>query len=126
MDSNYQYNKKLKGFARSLRKTGTKAEIRMWTRFLRANGFRGYSFLRQRSIGNHIADFFCKDLNPVIEVDGYSHTHDHRQDQRRDQYFQSIGLNVLRFTDKEVLNDPYNVERGLNAFIVNLQHLSGQ
>lgn len=33
----------------------------------------GFPFLRQRPIGNYIADFLSKDLNLIIEVDGLSH-----------------------------------------------------
>jgi very-short-patch-repair endonuclease len=33
----------------------------------------GFQFLRQRSIENFIADFMCKELNLIIEIDGYSH-----------------------------------------------------
>ena len=33
----------------------------------------GCPFLRQRPIENYIADFFCKELKLVIEIDGITH-----------------------------------------------------
>ncbi len=36
----------------------------------------GYDFDRQRPIDNYIVDFYCKDLQLAIEIDGNSHEHD--------------------------------------------------
>lgn len=69
----HHYNKNLKTFAREHRNGGTKAEVKMWVSILRNRQMMGYQFLRQRPIGNYIADFFCKTLNLVIETDGLSH-----------------------------------------------------
>lgn len=33
----------------------------------------GYQFLRQRSILNYIADFMCRELKLIIEIDGVMH-----------------------------------------------------
>ncbi|MBE7447077.1 MAG: DUF559 domain-containing protein [Planctomycetia bacterium] len=33
----------------------------------------GYQFRRQRPVLNYIADFMCKELKVVIEVDGSTH-----------------------------------------------------
>ena len=119
MKTNYNYNKKLKGFARDLRNNSTKAEIVLWSTLLRAKTFHGYSFLRQRSIGNYIADFMCKKLMLVIEVDGYSHLLDDviQKDIKKEEYLKNVGFTVIRFTDDEVLNDINNVQRTLESFI---------
>jgi very-short-patch-repair endonuclease len=37
---------------------------------------KGYSFLRQRSVLNYIADFMCKELKLIIEVDGITHSYE--------------------------------------------------
>ncbi|RZK00229.1 MAG: DUF559 domain-containing protein [Flavobacterium sp.] len=66
MHNNNFYNKKLKPLAKTHRNDSTKAEVRLWCELLRAKQL-GYSFLRQRSIGNFIVDFFCKDLKLIIE-----------------------------------------------------------
>ena len=119
MKTNYNYNKKLKGFARSLRNNSTKAEIVLWSNLLRAKTFYGYSFLRQRPIGNYIADFMCKELMLIIEVDGYSHLLDEviQMDIKKEEYLKSIGFTIIRFTDDEVLNDINNVQKTLESFL---------
>ncbi len=66
------YNPKLKEFARELRNNSTKSEIRLWQHLKRKQLF-GYDFHRQKPLLNYIADFYCYELNLVIELDGYSH-----------------------------------------------------
>ena len=71
------YNKRLQPFASKLRKEMTKAEACLWKYALRAGQMKGYQFRRQRPVLNYIADFMCKELRLVIEVDGI--THDSKQ-----------------------------------------------
>jgi very-short-patch-repair endonuclease len=108
MSSNY--NKQLKGFAKYLRKDSTPTEIILWLKVLR-NDQTGFSFLRQRPIGKYIADFLCRKLKLVIEVDGYSHNFKHEEDIIRDEELLKLGYLTLRFHDEEILNDLENVER---------------
>jgi very-short-patch-repair endonuclease len=63
------YNKNLKAFSRKLRNNSTLGEILLWKQ-LRAGSMDGYTFNRQKPLGNYIVDFYCKPLNLVIEVDG--------------------------------------------------------
>ena len=85
--SNFYYNKRLKDLARQLRKQSTKAEIKLWNEVLRSKQMHGYTFLRQRPVLNFIADFMCKELKLIIEVDGYTHELEEkwRLDQERQQ-----------------------------------------
>ncbi|GGK82928.1 endonuclease domain-containing protein [Rufibacter glacialis] len=116
MAGNHRYNKNLKPFAKSLRADSTKAEIRLWSELL-SKGRMGISFLRQRPIGNYIADFMCKELMLIIEVDGYSHNFKTDEDPQRDRDLSALGFTVLRFTDDEVMNDLPNVQRTLETWI---------
>jgi len=68
--NNYAYNKKLQPFANKLRKEMTKTEACLWKYALRASQMKGYQFRRQRPVLRYIADFLCKELKLVIEVDG--------------------------------------------------------
>ena len=117
--NNWNYNKRLKTFARELRNDSTKAEIVLWVRVLRAKQLKGYPFRRQRPILNYIADFMSKDLKLVIEVDGASHNWEHIQakDVQKDIDLGNTGFTVLRFTDEEVLEDIHNVIRSLENWI---------
>jgi len=120
MPDNNHYNQKLKPFARSLRKESTKAEVRLWCEVL-SRGKTGYTFLRQRPVGSYIADFFCKELKLVIEVDGYSHNFKSEEDIQRDEDLAELGFTTLRFSDTEVMKDLANVERVIVGWIESLQ-----
>ena len=90
----------------------TKAEACLWKFVLRADKMKGYGFRRQRPIMNYIADFMCKELMLVIEVDGYTHWNDDaaQRDQEKNKVLQLAGFTILRFTDEEVLNNLSQVE----------------
>lgn len=72
-DNFWNYNPNLKSFARSNRKDMTKAETCLWKYLLGSRRLLGYRFNRQRPIGNYIADFMCKELMLIVEVDGLTH-----------------------------------------------------
>ena len=53
----------------------TYSEVKLWKE-LKYGQMMGYDFDRQRPIGNYIVDFFCKDLQLALEVDGLTHQGD--------------------------------------------------
>src|ERR1051326_24698 len=105
------YNSKLRGNSYALRYTMTKAEACLWKYALKAKMMNGYTFNRQRSVLNYIADFMCKELKLVIEVDGYSHILDNiiEKDKKKQNDLEKPGFKVIRFTDDEVLKGIENV-----------------
>ena len=80
---------------------------------------KGYQFRRQRPVINYIADFMCKELMLVIEVDGYSHQFEEviRKDERKQAALETAGFTVLRFNDHEVLTDMKGVIEYLEDWI---------
>ena len=66
------YNPNLKVLAKQLRQNMIFSEVKLWNE-LKNGQLMGYDFDRQRPIGNYIVDFFCKDLQLAIEVDGITH-----------------------------------------------------
>lgn len=91
---------------RRLRSNMPGPETRLWSR-LRARQLQGFKFRRQHGIGPYIVDFYCPEQSLIIEVDGDSHADADQivKDQRRDTYFQSLGLRVIRyFNDDIVMN----------------------
>ena len=112
------YNPALKELARELRNNMTLAEKATW-RMLNGKQFKGYDFHRQKPIGEFIADFYCYDLRLVIEIDGITHLDEDviRKDRIKSQYFTSIGLNILRFSDDLVLGNWMMVEKELIQYI---------
>ena len=112
------YDPRLKKLARRLRSNMTPAEKRLWKR-LRRKQIRGQSFYRQRPIGCYIVDFYCADLLLAVEVDGRSHTGKEklRADLERQDRLESLGLQVIRFSDQEVMRDIGNVVRGIEGVV---------
>jgi len=98
------YNKNLKQFSQNLRKNMTDAERRLWSR-IRGKQLKGYQFYRQKIIGEYIVDFICPKAKLVIELDGGQHYSEEgrQKDKIRDEYLLGLGLQVLRFSDREVL-----------------------
>jgi very-short-patch-repair endonuclease len=115
--NNNYYNKNLKRFARANRNNSTLAEVLLWTNLLKARGLKGYQFLRQRTIDNFIVDFFCKELNLVIEVDGITHEQKTEEDKERQIKLESMGYSVQRFKDEDVIGDFLYVKRKLEEWI---------
>ena len=99
------YNPRLKGFSRKLRGFGEKSEAMLWKRIKSRQ--IGYAFNRQKPILNYIADFYCKELNLVVEIDGASHFSEeaHERDAERDRQMRAIGLEIVRVLDGDVCKD---------------------
>ena len=121
MPSNFHYNKNLKSFARHLRNEPTNGEKIVWYEVLQNKKMKGYRFLRQRSISNYIADFFCKDLMLVIEVDGYSHDYKVKEDEIRDKELMKLGYHILRIPDQDAFNSIENVIRTIEVAIEKIE-----
>lgn len=110
------YNPRLKELARKLRKQGTLSEVLLWQQ-LKGRKLRGYDFHRQKPIDNYIVDFYCPELQLVIEIDGYSHREKVEQDQERQSKLESFGITVLRFLDEDVKNNMYGVMQSIDQWI---------
>jgi very-short-patch-repair endonuclease len=97
------YKKKLKYTARMLRKNMTLSEILLWKE-LKGKQLLGYDFDRQRPIDSYIVDFYCKDLQLAIEIDGESHYYDgaYERDIKRQKRLESLGVRFLRFEDEAI------------------------
>ena len=97
------YNPKLKHLARALRKNMTLSEVLLWQE-LKGENIMGVDFDRQRPIGNYIVDFYCKDLQLAIEIDGDSHGYEEVMinDKKRQEQLEGLGVKFLRFDDGDI------------------------
>ena len=97
-------NKKLTPLSQKLRKNLTKEEALLWNAFLKKYPLQ---FRRQYVIGEYIVDFYCHKAKLIIELDGSGHYESENliKDQIRTDYFHSLGLKVLRFTNIEVTRE---------------------
>ncbi len=77
----------------------------------------GYQFLRQLPIEKYVADFVCRKLKLVIEVDGYSHRYTEERDNKKEEVLNKSGYTVLRFSEFQVMKELYNVHRAIESFI---------
>lgn len=92
--------KRLTRVARKLRRDRTMVEDRLWQR-LRARQVEGAKFVFQFPIGPYIADFACRGLRLVIELDGGQHA-DSLADVERTRMIEAHGYRVLRFWNNDV------------------------
>ena len=101
----------------------TKAEACLWKYALRARKMKGCQFRRQRPVLNYIADFMCKELKLVIEVDGITHHFEETaiKDKNKTRALEQAGFEVLRLSDDEVLNDMQAVIRKIEYTIDELK-----
>jgi adenine-specific DNA-methyltransferase len=102
-------NRKRLEIRRDLRKKITRQELLLWNEI--RNNKLGCKFRRQVSVGPYFADFYCKENNLVIEIDGAQHLENKEYDKERERYMQSFGLITLRFWNFEIennLNDVLN------------------
>ena len=100
----------LRELRREHRKYPTKAEAILWEH-LRDRRLAGAKFRRQKSIGRYIADFYCAEHRLIIELDGGVHRMQLEYDQLRQAELEAQGYIVLRFSNKQIMNDLEGVLR---------------
>jgi very-short-patch-repair endonuclease len=89
----------------------TDAERKLWS--ILRNKRLGVKFRRQVPYDLYILDFYSVKAKLVIEVDGAQHftPEGNRRDEIRDADLRSDGLEVLRFTNGDVLTNSEGVEQ---------------
>ena len=112
------YNPKLKDLAKNLRNNSTRAEIILWN-YLKGKKLKGYDFHRQKPIENFIVDFFCNKLILAIELDGYTHGFEEVlvKDEIKEKRLTDLGVTVLRFTDRDVIDNIESVLKSIEDSI---------
>ena len=100
---NENYNPALKFYSQKLRRNMTKEEKHLWFDCLKKLPL---TIKRQQIIGDYIADFYCAKKNVVIEVDGSQHYEKDgiKKDSKRDDFFISKGIKVLRYSNYDINN----------------------
>ncbi len=95
----------------------TDAERKLWSK-IRNRQLANLKFRRQYPLGPYFLDFFCPSKHFVIEVDGGQHYMSERQarDRNREKYLKRVGLEILRYSDRDVLiNLDYVLQDILNT-----------
>jgi very-short-patch-repair endonuclease len=93
--------KKLKAYARELRKNSTIGEVMVWDKLLKKKAMKGLQFYRQFPMEYYIVDFVCRRAKLAIEIDGPSHRFKKKKDRNKDAYLERKGYSILRFSEYE-------------------------
>ena len=91
--------------AKALRRGSTDAEGVLW-QLVRRRGM-GVKFRRQHPVVPYVLDFYCHALRLAVEVDGGQHAAESGRagDARRSAALKARGIDVLRFSNLEVLQE---------------------
>jgi len=102
MPRSQRSNPHTKHNAIELRRESTPAESKLWSRI--RNDQLGVTFRRQHAIGNYIPDFCSPKAKLIIELDGSQHLEQQDYDKQRTAYLESLGYQVIRFWNNDVMN----------------------
>ncbi|MCQ4288707.1 endonuclease domain-containing protein [Pseudomonas stutzeri] len=93
-------------FAKRLRSQLTDCERLLW-RQLRNRQLGGMKFRRQHPSPPYVLDFYCAERMLVVELDGGQHYEEIglEKDRLRTDYLERQGLEVLRFSNLDVLQN---------------------
>ncbi len=122
MSQNAINNKpELKFLRRELRKNMTPAEVALWQQ-LKAGRLNGTHWRRQYSVNRYILDFYCPIYKLCIELDGQEHytMQGDTRDFDRTIFLNSIGIEVIRFENKEIWE---NIEQVLETIKLKLKEI---
>ena len=97
--------------AKRLRTEMSPVQARLWT--VLRGGRVGVKFQREVVLDPFIADFAARSHRLVIEVDGDSHANTEAYDAARTAELESRGWRVIRFTNREVLDNLEGVTRAI-------------
>ncbi len=100
-----------------LRNNMTPAEKTLWNELRKKETFPA-RWKRQHPIDIFIVDFYCHKYKLAIEVDGKIHSEEeiHEHDMGREHDLEKLGIEILRFTNNEILVDIESAPfRGLGA-----------
>jgi very-short-patch-repair endonuclease len=99
--------------ARELRNEPSAAESLLWTR-LRRSQLAGLKFTRQLPIAGHFADFACRAIKLVVELDGSQHLDMTEADAERTRRIERAGYRVIRFWNNDLTG---NIDGVLQAIL---------
>ena len=118
-----------KRLCRDLRRKSTPSEQVFW-QAVRNRKVLGKKFLRQFPIFFEymnketffIADFYCHENRLVVEIDGKSHDYQKEYDALRTHIIKDLGIDVVRFANKEVETDMNKVLERLHTVLTHRTH----
>ena len=118
--------KRVTDLCRELRKNETPQERRLWKELRNRNFFgtkfrRQHPFIYQSVQGKKdffIADFYCREKQFLVELDGRVHDFQKDYDANRDKVLLQLGLKTIRITNDELENDMKMVLKKIESEIL--------
>ena len=121
--------------ARQFRKEATQSEDIVW-QLLRNRKMFNLKWRRQQIIEGFVADFYCAELNVVLEIDGGVHDNDaaREYDELRSEIFESLGIKTFRIKNEncdeehitklitDIINLPLHTGEGRGEVTSSLLH----
>ena len=104
-DMHYGASKTIFQYAQVLRKNMTIAEKIIWERVCKNQ--LGVRIRRQHPVWKYIADYYCHELKLIIELDGEIHLlkENKEYDIGRAIFLNEFGIEIIRFTNDQVINE---------------------
>ena len=101
----YGASKTIFQYAQVLRKNMTIAEKIIWERVCKNQ--LGVRIRRQHPVWKYIADYYCHELKLIIELDGEIHLlkENKEYDIGRAIFLNEFGIEIIRFTNDQVINE---------------------
>lgn len=113
-------------YAEALRRNKTETEKILWERLCKNK--LGVRIRRQHPIYKYIADYYCHELKLIIEIDGEIHLSKENKeyDISRDITLNEFGIQIIRFTNEQVINGLDQVIIEINKKIEELKQKKEQ
>lgn len=110
------YDQDMTAIAQKLRNQATPEEGKLWQLYLRKYPVQ---FRRQKPMGRYVLDFYCSKAKLAVELDGSQHFTEEglASDQNRTAYLESLGIQVLRFTNDDINRRLHDVCRAIDAAV---------
>lgn len=72
-------------------------------------------------MSNYIVDFYCHEIGLAIELDGKSHDFNYFNDAKRQGRLEAYGVQFLRFSNEDILNNMFSVLLTIEEKVDSLQ-----
>jgi len=94
----------VKEISKELRKNQTTSEEFLWD-ILRNRKLNNLKFRRQHPFWRYIADFYCDEINLVIELDWKVHENQKEYDELRDEIISKYWVKIIRIKNEELIDN---------------------
>jgi len=99
-------NSVAKSLRQKLRNRMPAPEVILWSK-IKGRQLDNLKFRRQYGIRDYVVDFYCTEKKLAIEIGGDSHYDEQGfvDNTSRDDLIRSFGIKILRFTNKEIIEN---------------------